>query len=171
MTLLVPSSLGRGTSLRTLARPDEAEWVCRALASRRELVEKAAAVVRKGAMAIEGLTARRLTNVDIATGPISEPASQKTRRAGEGLYVALCWKTRTSEGHCGRGSRGGKHLARVDESADEAASITRVQEEGRLGVRIERAALAKGSFRCSRRMGFASLCLRTRNKMALIGPR
>lgn len=53
MTPLVPSSLGRGTSLRTL--PKLAEWGVSEVASCRDVVVKAAAA-RKGISAEAGLT-------------------------------------------------------------------------------------------------------------------
>jgi hypothetical protein len=55
MTLLVFSSLGRGTSLRTLAKLVPAVWGVTELACRRELALIAAAA-RKGTIAVVGLT-------------------------------------------------------------------------------------------------------------------
>lgn len=54
-TPLVPSSLGRRTSLRGLARLDPAPWGVRELASRRWVMGRTAAA-RKGMSAVVGLT-------------------------------------------------------------------------------------------------------------------
>lgn len=90
MTPLLPSSLGRGTSLRALARPAAPEWAVSALASRREPVEKAAAV-RKGRIAVEGRTKSCGFGVSYTSGAIQRRRhceQKKTRRSEGGLRAS-----------------------------------------------------------------------------------
>lgn len=62
-TPLVPSSLGRGTSLRALASDEPAPWGVREDASRRAVMGREAAAL-KGTKAVVGLTRRAIEAAD-----------------------------------------------------------------------------------------------------------
>lgn len=98
MTPLVPSSLGRGTSLRGLASA-EAPAPCgvNELASRRELAVNAAAV-RKGTREVAGLAAVRLSAFQEPgrREALQCPAAAAAADTGEGAGRVVFF---TSQGH------------------------------------------------------------------------